>query len=251
MGLDDILTSKQMLRYMSKEDWKMLEKSIDRNTADGSYCVIYYNYDSESVSPWVFPEHNTKLDVFVSQPQLMNEVNRSSSSSRLASSLVPMAEPKFGHPPDNDNSNEAVKIGTVSIYGMEDSEHGREGTKLDWALIQLNNTQHWTANEVIRDESSSPEQILKIAAAAHLENGEMTVVAGFTGVSRGCLRQSPTTLRLGYRSYEVHEIVVENHLVRGDSGAWVIRDGKFCGHIIAQRRVHENQQRQATRQGYQ
>lgn len=41
MGLDDILTSKQMLRYMSKEDWKMLEKSIDRNTADGSYWYLY------------------------------------------------------------------------------------------------------------------------------------------------------------------------------------------------------------------
>ncbi|KAK7999160.1 hypothetical protein PG991_014835 [Apiospora marii] len=186
--------------------------------------------DSESASPWVWFGDDIALEVSSRLSQSRNAVSSSSSPLQLACS-----QPQLDPPSAGIIHSEDVSIGAIDISGTSLSGQGRKKAILDWALIRLDGSQHWNANEVTLGDSSSPEQIIDVADIAHLGDGNVTVVAGFTGVSSGRLRQSPTMLRLGSRCYEVHEIVLENALVRGDSGAWVVRGGMLCGHVIAQR----------------
>ncbi|KAK6859224.1 hypothetical protein PG995_005077 [Apiospora arundinis] len=191
--------------------------------------------DLDSASPWVSfgqeSEDNTTIaiEVISSTHQPKDEVDRIPSFSSGSGSNC------HSHPTKaNELLSKGLYIGTVKSLDVMTCNHKPNNAKLDWAMIELDEYQRWTVNALYED-SSNPEEILEMAEATHLEDGEVTVTAGFTGLTQGWLRQSPVMVRIRSRTYEAQQIILENHLVRGDSGAWVVRNGMFCGHIIAQK----------------
>ncbi|KAK7964272.1 hypothetical protein PG988_011246 [Apiospora saccharicola] len=191
--------------------------------------------DSESTSPWVFmdgerDDDSNTLEASFPTRRLRDEVDCNSSSSSISTPELP--EPQ---PPSNELLREGRLIGTVKAPNVVASDYGPDHAKLDWAIIELNNTQCWAVNRVATEGSSCPEDIAEVAETARLQDGEVTIVSGFTGVVKGWLRQTPVMLRMGCRTHEAYQIIIESYLVRGDSGAWVVKDGMFCGHIIAQK----------------
>ncbi|KAK8062312.1 hypothetical protein PG997_014409 [Apiospora hydei] len=191
--------------------------------------------ESEPASPWLCPVHergnviNTP-DAPSSQHQIGDNITCAHSSSSVSRPSLQPYEPQVVDIP-----TERKMIGTVQAPVTSSHDHGQEKVRLDWGLIQLVDKRCWTVNKLTSDPSSSPEEITDIAETAHLLDGEVTVITGFTGVAKGWLKQGPVMLRLRSHTYEARQIVLERPLVRGDSGAWVVRDGMFCGHIVAQK----------------
>ncbi|KAK8112656.1 Transglutaminase [Apiospora sp. TS-2023a] len=191
--------------------------------------------DSQSTSAWVFmdgerDDDSNTLEASFPTRQLKDEVDCISSSSSISTPELPKPQP-----PTNELLREGRLIGTVKAPKVVASDYGPDNAKLDWAIIELNNTQCRAVNRVATEGSSCPWEITEVAETARLEDGEVTIVSGFTGVVKGWLRKTPVMLKMGCRTYEAYQIIIESHLVRGDSGAWVVKDGMFCGHIIAQK----------------
>ncbi|KAK7995445.1 hypothetical protein PG990_014218 [Apiospora arundinis] len=196
--------------------------------------------ESESASPWLLWNQDDDADITALEApstlfQSSEDVDYDSSSSNMSSSSTYSLEVQIQRQPISELLSQAEMIGTVKNFPRDIGHQAQGVKKLDWAIIELNNIRGWTANKAATDNSSTPKEIVDVADTAQLEDGEVTVVAGYTVTSRGWLKQIPIMLRLGCHTYQAHQILLENRLVRGDSGAWVIRDGMLCGHIIAQR----------------
>ncbi|KAK8859244.1 Protein kinase-like domain protein [Apiospora arundinis] len=190
--------------------------------------------DAESASPWVFLHRDDDEDIteILSTPyQSGNDTDDSCYSSNISSLSVPSLESQDQRHPASKRIHKGEMVGKVRRFDYENNNQAQDIGRLDWALIKLDDTQSWAANK----ESTLGGEIAQVADTTQLEDGEVTIIAGYTGLSKGWLKQSPIMLRVGGHTYQAQQIVLDDRLVRGDSGAWVVRDGMLCGHIIAQR----------------
>ncbi|KAH8646071.1 hypothetical protein BGZ60DRAFT_424629 [Tricladium varicosporioides] len=66
-----------------------------------------------------------------------------------------------------------------------------------------------------------------------ITDGKVLVCAGVTGSLFGTLNADVSSLVYGGMLYDVYSIALEAPLTDGDSGSWVIKNGKVCGIIFA------------------
>ncbi|KAL8664658.1 MAG: hypothetical protein Q9202_002928 [Teloschistes flavicans] len=104
----------------------------------------------------------------------------------------------------------------------------------DWALLMglpvAVRSQH---NKVAYDDSRHDIQITgtTLGPAA----GEVVIATAAIGPQTGQLHSAPATMKVNKLLVNVQLIILEHALPRGNSGAWVVLEGKLCGYVVAVR----------------
>ncbi|KAK7959477.1 uncharacterized protein PG986_004331 [Apiospora aurea] len=163
--------------------------------------------ESNTASPWVCPVHERGNGTNTPEAHSPQQIGDNVTCIHSSLSVSRPSHQQY-RPQAVDILSEREMIGIIQAPVTSHHDHGQEKVRLDWGLIELIDNRCWTVNKLISDPSSSPEEITSIAETAHLLHGEVTVVAGFTGVVKGWLKQDPVMLRLGSSTYEAHQIVL-------------------------------------------
>ncbi|KAK0639899.1 hypothetical protein B0T16DRAFT_249354 [Cercophora newfieldiana] len=134
-----------------------------------------------------------------------------------------------------------IGLGQPSLLGSLYQPSGMTEHHLDWALINLRDPypSEWRRN-VLSLPGSLMKTTIKVTVSDtelrdHDSRCEVWVNCSMSGLVRGRLLRTPTSLLLRGSLCEAWQVLVDTPLVPGDSGSWVIRDGGVCGHIIASR----------------
>lgn len=124
---------------------------------------------------------------------------------------------------------------------------------LDWAVVAVANEDHWLGNLVQIPGDASPTLIEDTVSEANTLPGLVWALTGSDRPQPGYLSECSVSLHLQGRQIGARQItfkealgmsnssdsnlakVMLTTLVFGDSGTWVIQDGKLCGHIVAGR----------------
>jgi ankyrin repeat protein len=133
---------------------------------------------------------------------------------------------------------------------------GRDGLttqcSYDWTLIDIDDPSCFFPNKIKLPGQTEPKVIEDVVPEGLQAEGHVDVVLVGGGVSSGRLTSSPTLFKVGDLVMDTRLIIMDDKLGKhvyglpdaifmltecyftayGDSGAWVLRDGKLCGHII-------------------
>lgn len=124
----------------------------------------------------------------------------------------------------------------------------------DWGLIQLADSKHWLPNTVHLPGETFERVIEDITTKDELSSGLVWVITASVRPRPGFLTLGTAFVFLYGSRFLVQQIALEDALgmfatlqyleylfhgltipVPGDSGSWVIKDGRLCGYIIAGR----------------
>ncbi|KAK5055302.1 hypothetical protein LTR84_013052 [Exophiala bonariae] len=105
----------------------------------------------------------------------------------------------------------------------------------DWGLVKLRTQYHGFSNLIQIPGQNSKTVIEDIITENELFPGQVWAVTQSSCPKSGFLSLGSAFIFLYGRRFRVRQIAFEEALVPGDSGAWVIQNGKLCGHIIAGR----------------
>ncbi|KAL9618373.1 MAG: hypothetical protein Q9160_006881 [Pyrenula sp. 1 TL-2023] len=108
---------------------------------------------------------------------------------------------------------------------------------LDWALVDLDSSTPLLSNSYIRLDTSCTTQIEACGTCDLEPNSEVVVLGGKSGPTQGFIGQKNIDLRIEGRKFVVTQIVLNQTLQIGDSGAWVVRDQMAVGCIVAGRKL--------------
>ncbi|RFU30334.1 hypothetical protein B7463_g6010, partial [Scytalidium lignicola] len=139
-------------------------------------------------------------------------------------------------------------------HNMEDDSlptYPEERASLDWMLISIE--ADFMLPNLFREDDLSQKSIAGFVKTADLVDGNVCVCGGTTGTQYGILDTTPTSIicgttisyeavsdepststsSYGCACYEVFCVVLQHPLATGDSGAWVVQNGRLCGYVFA------------------
>ena len=102
----------------------------------------------------------------------------------------------------------------------------------DWALLEILPSFD-LPNLFIEPGSGALLAIEGMKKESEIHSGEVWVIAGRTKMQAGVINDASASVTLHQSHFVVLQVRLEHKLAAGDSGAWVIQDGKVCGMIIA------------------
>ena len=102
----------------------------------------------------------------------------------------------------------------------------------DWALVMIHHSFD-LPNLLIEPDSGRVFAIDGMKKESDIHSGEVWVIAGRTKTQAGVVNDASASVTLHQSHFVVRQVRLQHSLEAGDSGAWVIQDGKVCGMIIA------------------
>ncbi|KAH6672945.1 hypothetical protein B0J14DRAFT_700932 [Halenospora varia] len=122
-------------------------------------------------------------------------------------------------------------FGSIDKYKWSGNHGNDKELSQDWLTIDV--TQESPClNKFWRPGSSDHTDVQDFIKERDLVDGEVIVCAGMTGCILGILNADPCSIVYGSMVYNVYSIALEAPLSDGDSGSWVIKEGKVCGMIF-------------------
>ncbi|KAM3072908.1 hypothetical protein ACMFMF_007235 [Clarireedia jacksonii] len=102
----------------------------------------------------------------------------------------------------------------------------------DWALIRVR-SYLYGLNTFKPPGTTDIISVEGFASGDELLHGAVHVITASSGIREGYLSSSFAYWEIGSSCFEVRTVFMENPLHDGDSGSWVIVQGKLCGYIIS------------------
>ena len=126
--------------------------------------------------------------------------------------------PKFHHP------------AAFSFLGHVSKNNGivtdKSPSRSDWALVAV-------PYSCVLPNLNSSSELQSVIPETELLCGDVSILCGADVRCTGLLTQTNTSLHTGTTTMEVREILLAVPLAGGASGAWVVRDTKVCGYVVA------------------
>ena len=117
-------------------------------------------------------------------------------------------------------------LGRMSLSNAGNTIHRQWSSSSDWALFQI------TEGFLLSNLLLSP-QFSSFILEDRLTPGEVQIMDRVDAVSVGFLTQTTASIHTAKAVLHVREILLDEVLSKGASGAWVIRGTDVCGYIVA------------------
>lgn len=117
-------------------------------------------------------------------------------------------------------------LGRISLSNAGNAIQLQWPSSSDWALFQV------TEGSLLSNLLLSP-QLSSFIPADRLTPGEVQIMDRVDAVSAGFLTQTSASIHTAKAVMHVREILLDEPLSNGASGAWVIRGIDVCGYIVA------------------
>ncbi|KAE9374019.1 hypothetical protein N431DRAFT_464311 [Stipitochalara longipes BDJ] len=128
-----------------------------------------------------------------------------------------------------------TRVNSPYTCQLENTQPGQLGTS-DWAVVLLANGDasysSLAVNSIHTPGDDNPISIEETMAASEMRADWVWIATG-RGLHNGFLNPTPASILIRHSICEVKQIALSSPLVEGDSGSWVIQDGKLCGMVVA------------------
>ena len=117
-------------------------------------------------------------------------------------------------------------LGRISLSNAGNAIQLQWPSSSDWALFQV------TEDSLLSKLQSSP-QLSSFIPEDRLTPGEVQIMDRVDALSAGFLTQTTASFHTAKAVMHVREILLNEVLSSGASGAWVIRESDVCGYVVA------------------
>ncbi len=84
--------------------------------------------------------------------------------------------------------------------------------QLDWEVIELSDSSPWLTNSILPAGRSEPSMLTSIMKSTDFQDGEVTIIAGSSGLTKGWLRSCPAYMQFEGASFEAFQILLDKPL---------------------------------------
>ena len=117
-------------------------------------------------------------------------------------------------------------LGRISLSNAGNTIQLQWPSSSDWALFQV------TEDSLLSKSQNSP-QLSSFISGDRLTPGKVQIIDRVDAVSAGFLTQTTASIHTAKAVMHVREILLDEVLSNGASGAWVTRGPDVCGYIVA------------------
>ena len=96
----------------------------------------------------------------------------------------------------------------------------------DWVVFEVGHT-------LVLPNLHGTRDLLSVTPESQLITGDVWVLCGVDGDYKGLLTSSNASVHTQNGAMSVREVLLDSPLPLGSSGAWVIRDERICGYVVA------------------
>jgi len=196
------------------EDFEIEEGDSDTDSAP---CIFDYDDTTSESSDWSSATSFSEMSMYDS-----SNLSHSDIGQQRFLSMASNTESSFA----------SIELLCTSVARSESAQNLLQtGMDYDWALLSL------FGHELLPNQGRDGKCISEVTALPD-ESRYVTIIppAGVEDVAfGGILHPLSATLQIGGAYYQAYRITTDFLWPPGTSGAWVLLDGKVCGHILAAR----------------